>query len=190
MVREPRDPREGARDERDPRQLGDTRDQRVVHLDPRDARLPGDARDERTILDIPGTAAIRKAPATIIVGAYSLLGFDLWAQPARWSNTPAYGVLLDILPQWIWGSILLVVAGLLGIATWLTEQRIISIIAHFVAIAFTAGWLIAFIARRVTDDGTTAMNPVTWAVLLAILIYSMRTAEAYRETLASRDPSR
>lgn len=185
MTREPRDPREEPRDDRDVRRLDnpvDRRDARVIPQDPRDERQPGDARDERTVLDVPRGVFALKGPATIIIGAYTLLGLDILLAPDRWSNTPSYGVLLTILSQNAWGAVLLSVATLLFAATWLVNNRPLRLIAHFIAVVFTTGWLIAFIARRITDDGTTAMNPVTWSVLLAIIVYSMRLTERYHDT--------
>lgn len=184
--REERDPRLELSDPRDLRDLGDPkdpRDRRVLRKDPRDARAPGDPRDARTVLDLPETSFSRQAPAGIISGAYALLGVSLWLESDNWSRTPSYAILLDILPQQAWGSMLIILAVLLAITTWITDSKLLSLSAHYLAIFFTAGWMIAFIVRYLTDPmrSTTPMNPITWAVLLAVLMYSTRNIEKYRK---------
>ncbi len=180
MAREPRDPREGQRDERDERRLDDRRDPRVIPIDPRDERRPGDPRDERTVVDVPARPFTQKAPALIIAAAYTILGLSLLLQPTRWGATPAYGTLLDILPQGPWGFITLVVAASLAFAVWSTRIRVMSIVLHLAAILYTAGGMFAFAVRWATDDKTTPMVWVSWLVFLCVIAFSLVSIERQR----------
>lgn len=172
----PRDRREQPRDPRDERRLtdpADPRDKRVIPTDARDERLASDPRDVRYPYDENSKGADVRIPASIISAAYMIFGLALWLQPGRWSRTPAYGILLDLFPQQVWGSIYIVVALVLALSVWVTNAHSVGIAAHAVAIALTTVWLTAFVVRWVTDSATTVVNPVNWSVLLAVLIYSM-----------------
>jgi hypothetical protein len=183
MAREQRDPREGERDPRDPRQLGDpmdARDRRVLPRDPRDERQPGDPRDTRTLIDATDGLLGRSMPAAIVAWAYMVIGLGLWFQPGRWNRTPAYGILLDIFSQRVWGTLYVAAAIGLAISVWLATNRAFAIIAHITAIALTTVWLTAFIVRYLTDQSTTVVNPVTWTVLLGALVYSALLVDKHK----------
>lgn len=107
----------------------------------------------------------------IILAAYIAIGLTLIIQPGRYANTPSYANLIDIFPQWVWGIIYLVVAGLL-LAARATPSVIVGTIAHTIAIALTASWLLAFVYRYATDKGTTVVNVASWGVFLSLLIIS------------------
>ena len=185
MATEYRDARDKDQDDsRDLRQTEgpnpDVRDLRREG-DDRDVRLAGDARDVRTLVDLPDSSWVRNAPASIVAGAYALLGLSLCLEPSKWDRTPAYAILLDLAPQQVWGLILLGVAVLLGSAAWLIRNRIMTRIAHLVAILFTAGWMFAFFVRWATDikESTTPMNAVMWGLALSVIVFSLRSMERY-----------
>jgi hypothetical protein len=108
----------------------------------------------------------------IILFAYLAIGLTLILQPNRYANTPSYGNLIDVLPQWAWGAIYVGVSLLLTAAR-LTANRVVGVVSHTTAISLTAAWLIAFVIRYLTDEGTTIVNVVSWGVFLTILIISL-----------------
>lgn len=105
---------------------------------------------------------------TVIV-AYAAFGITLLVQPGRYSNTPSYANLLDVLPAWTWG-VLYLVAGL-GLLVPLHSKGI-SAAMHTAASGLTAVWLAAFLIRYFTDSGTTIVNVVSWSVFLTLVIRS------------------
>jgi hypothetical protein len=177
MVRDERDPRDvgGPRDSRDERRLidpADTRDPRVVPVDARDERLPGDPRDERDPMNGTRWHRLETAPAVIAIGTFLGYAGGLWLQPARWVATPAYGELLVLAPQWVWGACYLVAAlGLLAALVW--PHRLLAVVGgHIVAGMLMAAWWVAFLVRWVTNESTTVVNPLNWLALLAVLTLS------------------
>jgi hypothetical protein len=158
----------------------DIRDQRRLG-DVRDPRAPGDVRDARTLVDLPDGPVVRNAHGSIIATGYALLGLSLCLEPSKWDRTPAYAVLLDILPQQAWGLILLAIAAILGTAMWIFPGQLMSRTAHYIAIMFTGGWMLAFLVRWATDPkhATTPMNAVMWAMALGLLVISLRAMERY-----------
>jgi hypothetical protein len=104
--------------------------------------------------------------------AYATFGLALWLQPERWANTPAYHNLLVVLTAQTWGTIYLLVAALTAAASWKTRIRPVVVIAHTAAIALTAAWLVGFVIRYLTDQGTTIVNVVSWSTYLVLLIRS------------------
>lgn len=109
---------------------------------------------------------------TVLTVAFTAFGITLIAQPHRWDNTPAYANLLDIFGQQVWGTIYLVVAGLMVLAA-LARLRWMLILAHMVAIALVVAWLSAFVIRYLSDSGTTIVNVVSWSTYLYLLIRSV-----------------
>lgn len=108
----------------------------------------------------------------IMVIAYLVIGITLILQPRRYDSTPAYGLLLDIFPQAVWGGIYLAAAAGLAVALIRPNIRALLVIVHTIAIALTASWLGAFVIRYISDNGTTAVNCVSWSVFLTLLIRS------------------
>lgn len=114
----------------------------------------------------------RTVTATIVV-AYLAIGTALIVQPERFGNTPSYGLLLDVLPQWAWGICYLVVAVGMALAMYPSSyRRPFAVVGHTAGVALTAGWFFAFMVRYVTDDSTTIVNVVSWAVFLSLIIRS------------------
>jgi hypothetical protein len=126
------------------------------------------------------------APSLIVVTvAYTVFGVCLIAQPDRWAYTPAYGLLLDIAHQWVWGTVYLGISFLLAATAVFPVFRSLAVIAHTAAIALTIGWLGAFLIRYLTDPHTTIVNVVSWGVYLALLIQSAIKLDDRRPTVAA-----
>jgi hypothetical protein len=119
----------------------------------------------------------------VVTIAYLAIGVTLIVQPARYDNTPSYGLLLELLSQTAWGVIYLVVASSLGAgivcARW-RRGRLVAVVSHTAAIALTSVWTAAFIVRWFTDSGTTIVNVVSWSVYLALLARSVSQLDGLR----------
>lgn len=113
-----------------------------------------------------------KYPAFQVAMVSLLFGITLILQPNRWANTPSYANLLELLPAATWGAIYLVTAGLLFVTIRFRQNRWLFAVGHTVGIALFAAWLLAFVVRYATDDGTTIVNIVSWGVFLSRLIQS------------------
>jgi len=112
--------------------------------------------------------------------AYTAFGLGLWLQPDRWAKTPAYALLLDLLPQQVWGTIYLVVAALLAAAVWQCQVWWLAVVAHSLGLALGGGWWIAFVIRWLTDDKTTVVNVVSWGTYVLLLVLSASLLERRR----------
>jgi hypothetical protein len=124
--------------------------------------------------------------ARIIMAAYLAIGLGLLVQPSRFTRTPSYANLLILAGAPTWGILYLLSA--LSLALWLglqptqpyePNQPRWGIAAHMIPIALTAGWLIAFVVRYLSDTATTIVNVVSWSVFLALLGHS--EAMVFRE---------
>lgn len=111
-------------------------------------------------------------PGGAIVPAFLVIGLSLLLQGSRYSRTPSYAILLDLLPAQVWGVVYLVVAVLFTVYLAVYPSRWLAIVAHTVGITLISWWLIAFIVRYFTDGATTPVNVVSWAVYLFILVRS------------------
>lgn len=175
MVRDERDPRDDGelRDARDERQLSDPVDPRDKRSfpDPRDERQPFDPRDTRQPFDL-ADGGRWPVPLIAVTAGYFLIGLGLVFQAPRFSNTPSYANLINILPSPAWGAIYLVAATLMGTAALLPTVRALTTVATTFGIALTAAWLLAFVVRYLTDDGTTIVNVVSWSVFCTVLAHS------------------
>lgn len=109
----------------------------------------------------------RPESTVMITAFFFCLSAGLIFQPLRWSATPAYGNLLDIMPAFSWGIVTLVIGVILLIALIVTYPlaRAVSIIGHTFAFIFILGWSLAFIVRWATDSHTTIMNVATFGIL-------------------------
>lgn len=111
-----------------------------------------------------------------MAAAYTAIGLALIVQPQRFSNTPSYQNLIEILGQRAWGSIYLACALLLVVPLLSLPRQprwILAVAGHTVSIALAGFWLVAFVLRYFTDTGTTIVNLVSWSVYLALLVRSM-----------------
>lgn len=111
-------------------------------------------------------------PGALICIAYTMYGLGMEIQPQRFSATPAYGNLTQILDIRWWGAMYLVVAVLFGIYTLLVTNRMFGIVTHLLGLAVTGMWLLAFLIRWVTDQNTTVVNVASWLVLLLVIARS------------------
>jgi hypothetical protein len=116
-----------------------------------------------------GHVEIAVWPGILIWVAYTFYGLGMLLQPARFSATPAYGNLTQILDIRIWGAMYLVVAVLFALYAALVISRWLAIIVHMSGIIVTLSWEVAFVIRWLTDPSTTAVNPVSWGVLLLLM---------------------
>jgi hypothetical protein len=116
-----------------------------------------------------GHVEIAVWPGILICLAYTFYGLDMLLQPTRFSATPSYGTLTQILDIRIWGGMYLAVAVLFALYAALVISRGLAIIVHMVGIIITLSWEMAFVIRWLTDPSTTAVNPVSWGVLLLLI---------------------
>jgi hypothetical protein len=108
---------------------------------------------------------------SVMAAAYSIFGLSLLAQPRRWQSTPAYHVLLEVLPAPAWGALFAATSVAMGLAAWqFDRRRWLVITALTPAIALTAGWMLAFIARYLSSPDTTPETWVSWAVFGFLLL--------------------
>lgn len=114
-----------------------------------------------------------QAGLLVLTYATASLGLGMVLQSSRWSNTPAYGILLEILPAQAWGAIHLAVAGLMACSIWWHRSWGLGFAAHIVAMTLVFGWLIAFIIRWRSDDNTTNANMTSWSTYLVICVASL-----------------
>lgn len=104
--------------------------------------------------------------------SFMAFGVTLWLQPSRYFNTPSYANLLQVASTEAWGSMYLFCALLLLFVVFRRKIKIISIIAHGVSLALTLWWLVAFVIRYSTDDGTTIVNVISWSAYTYLLVRS------------------
>jgi hypothetical protein len=119
-------------------------------------------------------ARVWKYPATTVGLATLLLlfGLGLCLQPRRWSATPAYGNLLDILSAPSWGVIYLTVSAAILLSLLANKIRFLAVTAHLAAFLLMLSWEAAFFVRWVTDPKTTVANVIAWAVYIALIARS------------------
>lgn len=107
-------------------------------------------------------------PGVVIALAYLGFAAGMLFQPERFSSTPAYGNLIDVLDIRVWGACYLVTALLLSGYISLLTSRLFGIVAHTVTLIVTGVWWLAFVIRWLTDDSTTVVNMVSWLVFLLV----------------------
>jgi hypothetical protein len=107
----------------------------------------------------------------VMSAAFTVFGFSLLLQPRRWGATPAYHVLLQIFPAEAWGGLFLASGLSLGAAAWqYGQRRWLVTAALMLALALTAGWMLAFVARYLSNPDTTPETWVSWAVFGFLLV--------------------
>jgi len=111
-------------------------------------------------------------------GVMVVFGLALIFQSSRWSNTPSYANLLLMANTFVWGLVYLLIGTLLIVASRQLHRRWLYVLAHTAAIALVASWLLSFIVRWLTDDGTTIVNVVSWATYLFLLVRSVIVIES------------
>lgn len=122
------------------------------------------------------------------IGAlYTALGLALILQPNRWSRTPAYGILLDIFRQQVWGTIFIVIAIIISVSV-VSQLRALIVVAHTLALAIATAWLAAFVVRWITDDSTTIMNVLSLSTITGILLYSVTQIDKTPVIMATQTP--
>jgi hypothetical protein len=115
----------------------------------------------------PGPRRVPSALVAVTIVFYAF-AVTLFIQPARWASTPAYGILIDIFPQTVWGAAYV----MLSVTIYKPTMRPLAVTAHTAAIALTSLWLVAFVIRYATDVSTTVVNVASWSTYLMLLIQS------------------
>lgn len=134
--------------------------------------FPSPGRGGRFVWHNPLRLHDPKSHMTFMMLVFIGIGLTLVLQAARYSNTPSYANLLDILPAQAWGGLYLAAAALKLAAILRYHIRSLVIITHTVTIALIAVWLAAFIVRWFTDSGTTIVNVTSWATYLYLTVRS------------------
>ena len=119
----------------------------------------------------------------LVVGCgYGIYALSLLLQPLRWSRTPAYHVLLAIMPAAGWGICFGAVSASLLAAVFLFRLRWLSVAALTAAGVITLAWALAFVVRWLTNGSTTPETWVSWA-FNAYLLGRAAILLDYREAL-------
>jgi hypothetical protein len=107
----------------------------------------------------------------VMCAAFTVLGLSMVFEPHRWAATPAYHILLQIFAAQAWGGLFLASGLSLGLAAHLYGRARWAVTgALMLALALTAGWMLAFVARWLTSGDTTPETWVSWAVFGFLLL--------------------
>lgn len=120
-------------------------------------------------LGISGPDAPR-ANLAVMAAAYAIFGLSLTFQAHRWGATPAYRLLLQILPAQAWGALFLATGVTMGLSFWQFQRRWLLITALTGAFVITNGWMLAFAVRFLTSSSTTPETWVSWLVFDYLLL--------------------
>jgi CHASE2 domain-containing sensor protein len=96
----------------------------------------------------------------------------LWFQPYRFTATPAYAYLLDLLPQQAWALLYAAVAILLIAATMYRDKGVLNLVVHTASITLLLVWWAVFVVRWLTDSHTTDVNLLSWGAYLYLAVRS------------------
>jgi hypothetical protein len=96
--------------------------------------------------------------------AYAVYALSLLIQPARWSRTPAYHLILAVMPAPWWGLCFAVASAGLIIAVAAFRRRWLTVAALTAAGVITLAWAFAFIVRWATSGSTTPETWVSWSI--------------------------
>jgi hypothetical protein len=111
-------------------------------------------------------------PGGAIVPAFLVIGTSLLFQGERYGRTPAYAILLNLLPAPVWGVAYLTIGLLFALYLAVHPTRWLAILAHTAGVTLILWWLIAFVVRYLTDTATTPVNVVSWSLYLFLLVRS------------------
>jgi hypothetical protein len=106
----------------------------------------------------------------VMSAAFSIFGLSLVFQSHRWHSTPAYHVLLLLLPAQAWGALFLLSGVTMGLSAWQFSRRWAVTGTLTLAFALTTGWMLAFIVRYLTSPNTTPETWVSWMVFDFLLL--------------------
>jgi hypothetical protein len=124
----------------------------------------------------------------VMSAAFIVFGLSLALQPHRWASTPAYHVLLEIFSAHAWGGLFLASGVTLGAAAWPFPRRWLTVAALMLAMALTAGWMLAFVVRYLTNPDTTPETWVSWAVFGFLLLGAASGLDRPRDPAARELP--
>ena len=95
---------------------------------------------------------------------YATFGLSMHFQPLRWTRTPAYHDLFQILPESVWANIYLLGAvALLGAMVFSRHYWVVVVSVTF-GLMISMSWALAFVVRVMTSSNTT---PETFMSFLA-----------------------
>jgi hypothetical protein len=114
--------------------------------------------------------AVGRSDLAVMSAAFCVFGLSLIFQSTRWHATPAYHVLLLILPAQSWGALFLASGLTMGLAAWQFTRRWVVIAALVLAFTLTTGWALSFVVRYLTSPSTTPETWVSWAIFDFLLI--------------------
>jgi hypothetical protein len=112
-----------------------------------------------------------------MTAVFFTIGITLILQPERFANTPAYGNLLAVFGQTVWGIFYMAGAAFAAISFLLYRRKVLVAVAMFAAGIDALAWWLAFDERYITDKGTTIVNVVSWATYLYLIIRSVITLD-------------
>lgn len=111
-------------------------------------------------------------PGRIMAIVFLAIGGTLCVQQFRYSNTPAYHILLQVAPAWAWGIGYLISGALLAAYAIRWHAIWFAAVAHCTAGFLAVWWLLSFVIRYLTDDGTTIVNVCSWSVYTYLIVRS------------------
>jgi hypothetical protein len=114
-----------------------------------------------------------------VIAIFAIFGLALVLQADRWSRTPAYGNLIQIMPAQAWGIVHLVILIAIS-AGLLLYSRVLNLAGHTAGFILLAFWDSAFIIRCFTDKNTTVANGVAWTFYAVLLVWSARSTNERR----------
>jgi hypothetical protein len=108
---------------------------------------------------------------------FTAYGITLIVQPGRYANTPAYGNLLEVFSQTVWGVLYLAGAVSAVLSFLLYRRKVLVYVGLFAAGMVLLSWWLAFDTRYVTDKGTTIANVLSWGTYLYLIVRSAITVD-------------
>jgi hypothetical protein len=114
--------------------------------------------------------AVGRLDLAVMSAAFLIFALSLIFQPSRWHATPAYHVLLLILPAQAWGALFLASGASMGASAWQFTRRWAVVASLVLAFTLTTGWALSFIVRYATSGSTTPETWVSWFVFDFLLV--------------------
>lgn len=137
-------------------------------------RDPADHHKQHTRFWALGEARSHMLWMTMVFTGY---GVTLITQPSRYANTPAYGNLLTVFSQSVWGVLYLAGAVSAALSFLLYRRKVLVWSGMFAAGMVLLSWWLAFDARYVSDKGTTIANVLSWGTYLYLISRAVITLD-------------
>jgi hypothetical protein len=113
-------------------------------------------------------------PGAVVAIAFTILGATMVFEPTRYNHSTAYGIATEILDIRWWGVVYLVAALLKAAYLLMFRLRHVAIAVHVTALSVTVWWLAILLIRYRLDGDTTVVPSLLWAILLALILRSMK----------------